>query len=101
MTVSVFVVAMDVVIIVVGIFCVTVDNELLMEFPAVWIVEIFPEELETLVHWLLEATDEDGSEMTFEERMVAETAVSEDDAFLENVAEERFTNSEVVKATID
>lgn len=101
MIVSVFVVAMDVVRMVVGISCVTVDNELLMEFPAVWIVEIFPEELETLVHWLLEATDEDRSEMTFEERMVAETAGSEEDAFLENVAEERFTNSEVVKATID
>ena len=39
--------------------------------------------------------------MTFEERMVAETTGSEEDAFLENVAEERFTNSEVVKATID
>lgn len=101
MVVSVFVVAMDVVRMVVGISCVTVDNELLMEFPVVWIVDIFPEELETLVHWLLEARDEDGSEMIFEERMVVGTAGSEEDAFLENVAEERFSSSEVVKPTID
>ena len=39
--------------------------------------------------------------MTFEEMTVVETAGSEEDAFLENVAEERFSNSEVVKETID